>query len=1138
MKRYIFLFIVSFSISTFGQVQTNAPWLDDIDSNNKSVELTIENIKLRAENYFKTIDTDKKGSGYKPYNRWLEHWKTYQTDNGTIMPASKLWEAWEAKKKMESFSGHKTTTVESNWQSIGPFSFIDSGSWGKGQGRVNVIVVDPNNPNTYFVGAPAGGLWKSTDSGVSWTPLTDDLPQIGVSGIAINKNDSNIIYITTGDDDASDSYFVGVMKSTDGGQTWNATGTLPTGPYMTANEIYIDPSNSNKIWVATSSGLYSSVNGGSTWVFKLSGEIKDFKLKPGDPNTIYVVTRNKFYKSTDGGNSFNQITAGLPTNSTRMTIDITPANPEYVYLLSTYTKQEIINNQTYTNNYAFQGVYKSTNSGASFFKTLETDDIFNRSDQGWFDLALGVSDVNPNEVYVGVLNIWKSINGGNNFTQINTWNQDSQETYTHGDIHFLRFYDGVLFAGTDGGVFRSTNNASSFESLTTGLAIGQFYRISASEKSSGNIIGGLQDNGGYVYSSNQWYNYHGADGMDAASNPLDKKIGYSFIQNGSQLYKSVAGESFFETEAPAGESGNWVTPLVADDTGALYAGYSQLYKYFDGQWTKLSNNYFPGKINCIEIDPNDKQNIFVSLNQNLYKSVNSGSNFVNLSTDFDGIEISSIEVNNHNSNIIYITTNGSTGKIYKSIDGGSNWSDITYNLPLESKNVIRHQKYHPNNPIYVGTYLGIYYLDDTLSEWQPFSTNLPNVHITDLEITPLDGVMTASTFGRGIWQSEIPVVKPENDIAAIEIPELNSSVICENFAPTITVKNNGTNVISTVYINYTIDNNNHTVTWNGTINPNDITDIPLNEYLLDFGEHEIAYTVTIDNDTYSDNNSGIISYVSNQSDNQPTKVNPFEDLVTDSWLVVTHREEPDHLWTIGIPNTTQLNAVSSGKRAYITNPSDNYSDKTLSLLYTPCYDLTQVLDPIMKFQMAFDLEPDWDVLYVEYSTDNGLTWEVLGTADDPNWYNSKATRNELTIGKQWTGSDTTLKEYSYDLNALTNEPQISFRFHFESDEAVNAEGVIIDDFVIAGEALGIDDVNLNSARVFPNPANNLVNISWNETYNGDIKLYDITGRLLKTLSVNNKSQISFSTEHYTNGVYLIQFSNENHNLVKKLIIER
>ena len=147
---------------------------------------------------------NKKGSGYKPFKRWEYHWSHYLQEDGIIASAETLWKAWELKQKMA-----KSVNATSNWTPKGPISQSSN----SGQGRINTVMVDPNNANTIYVGAPAGGLWRSTDAGVNWTPLTDDLPQIGVSGIAIDPNNSNIIYISTGDDDAGESYSIGVLKS-------------------------------------------------------------------------------------------------------------------------------------------------------------------------------------------------------------------------------------------------------------------------------------------------------------------------------------------------------------------------------------------------------------------------------------------------------------------------------------------------------------------------------------------------------------------------------------------------------------------------------------------------------------------------------------------------------------------------------------------------------------------------------------------------------------------------------------------------------------------------------------------------------------------------------------------------------------
>lgn len=1120
-KIFLFAFLL-IPIVSLSQLNYNAPWFNDNNTTDRSAELTLEEISARADVYFSRIDTNKKGSGYKPFKRSEYHWSFYLDESGKIASAEKLWQAWEEKKALEEqINQNRNIQVTSNWAPVGPYSFVDSGSWSAGQGRVNVVVVDPNNTNNYYVGAPAGGIWSSKDAGLTWSPLSDDLPQIGVSGIAIDPNDSNTIYITTGDDDAGDSYFVGVKKSTDAGLTWSDTGSLAGG---SANEIYIDPTNSNIVWVATDSGLFKSINAGATWENMKSGNIKDFKLKPGDSNTIYAVSSSSFFKSINGGTTFTTITSGLPTSSSRLTIDITPADANYVYVLS-------------ANSNAFQGVYKSTDSGANFSQTAENDDIFDGSGQAWYDMALGVSDTDPNTLFVGVLNIWKSTNGGDNFIRINEWNNDTGASYTHADIHFLRYHNGELFAGTDGGVYKSTDNGANFSSLTTGLAIGQFYKVSVSEQSSNNIAGGLQDNGGFGYSDDQWYNYYGADGMDAAVDPNDKNTYYGFIQNGGSLYKTTAGgqNSSSVTGAPSGESGNWVTPLVMNNRSDVFAGYNQLYKLQSGSWTQVSNHSFGGRITNIEIDPNDSHNVFVSRGLSLFKSTDSGQNFSNINFSFQGSSISSVEVHNSNSSVVWITTSGSSGKVYKSENGGFSWTDITGNLPSESKNVVRHQKYNLNNPIYVGTSLGVYYLDDTASDWEVFSTNLPNVSMTDLEVNANDGIITASTYGRGVWQSEIPTVLANDDIRLVEILNPTSSVNCGAVTPRIKVKNNGLNPITSITLNYTIDGDNYQEDWSGNLLSEEILVIDLQEFTLPKGQHQMNVTTTIANDTYADNNQSNLGFFTNDLDDTPTEVNPFEE-TTDSWLIDSDGGS-GNLWVMSEPNSTQLNTVGSGTKAYITNPNGNYTDMTTSDLISPCYDLSTLIDPVLSFKMAFDIEVDWDVLYMQYSIDNGASWQVLGTADDPNWYNNTYDEHALTIGGQWSGVSTTLREYSYDLADLTNESSIIFRFHFASDQAVNGEGALIDDFVILGETIGVDDYLEQSVSLYPNPTKGQFTIDWPNDESVTIGVYDITGKRILRQNIQANSSTKIDLPNQAKGIYFVNFMTQQKGFVKKLIVE-
>ncbi|MFL3661847.1 MAG: WD40/YVTN/BNR-like repeat-containing protein, partial [Polaribacter sp.] len=294
MKQLLFILILSISSFSFSQViSENNPYTKefalDLKKNaskntvlkNGNTKPSLKKISSQFDAFWRQKDYSKKGSGYKPFKRWEQHWSHYLMEDGSIAPPSVLWDAWREKKALEGTKNKTIQSPASNWSSIGPAVVANTSTKTAGQGRVNAIALDPSDPNTIYVGAPAGGIWKSTNNGIDWTPLADNLPQIGVSGIAIDPNNSDIIYISTGDDDAGDSYSIGVLKSLDGGATWNTTGLTFNFNYKGSNEIFIDPTNSNIVWVATSVGLYKTNDAGDNWDVMLNANIRDFRLKPG-----------------------------------------------------------------------------------------------------------------------------------------------------------------------------------------------------------------------------------------------------------------------------------------------------------------------------------------------------------------------------------------------------------------------------------------------------------------------------------------------------------------------------------------------------------------------------------------------------------------------------------------------------------------------------------------------------------------------------------------------------------------------------------------------------------------------------------------------------------------------------------------
>ncbi|MEM1260119.1 MAG: thrombospondin type 3 repeat-containing protein [Bacteroidota bacterium] len=1113
MKHKLLLLVFLSFFFTNGQFNRNAPWMKELRKSKVAKGISKSRFeKTPTPNYtFKEItdafdqywqgkdeEREKKGSGYKPFMRWRNYWQHFVKPDGTLPTAAEQWQVWE---NFNAAEGPVNPT--SDWTIVGPVINGELNSALPGIGRINAIAVDPNNANVWYTGAPAGGLWKTTDGGSTWTSLFDEFPQIGVSGIAINPDDSNTILIATGDDDASDSFSIGVFKSTNGGDTWTETSINPSSQdeFDVLNEITYDPSNSEIVWVAGSDGLQKSIDGGDNWTVVLSGNITDFKLKPGDSNTIYAVggetgavpvfPEAQYYKSDDGGATFEQITSTLPTTGGRMVLGVSPADPETVYICVA----DVIGRDS-----DFLGIFKSTDSGVTFTRTAETDDIFGSS-QAWFDLALEVSPNDSNEIYVGVLDVWRSSDGGDNFTQLNQWFSNTP-AYTHADIHTLKFFGNRLFCGSDGGLYSSDDGGETFTDYNDGLAISQFYRISIAKNDASRIVGGTQDNSGFVYNNNEWNVFTGGDGMDYEFDPTNSDIAYGFTQFGGFLFITTnLGQTVATVGAPREEdgsiiSGNWITPLAVDAEGEVYSAYDIVYKLSGNQWEPISNNFIEdialgNKINDLETDPSNTQVLYASDRGFLFRSDDGGQNFVTVNPD-DPLDesISDIAINNDNPNVIYVTTSLRPGislasqptlrGVYRlTLDNGTLVSidDITFDLPADQAYFcIVHQSRSANNPIYVGTSLGVYRLDDTLTEWEHYSTNLPNTAISDLEISPDDAVIVASTYGRGAWQSPIPVDPPGDDVKLIDLVTSAQTISCiSDVTPSVTVENKGLNPISQIDVIYSINGGaSQEFVYNTNLNSGASESFNLPIITGQIGEQiQLDASISIANDAFPDNNSiSTTAYITNRT-SLSDELFDFETNATSLFSYDTAGTTPltpGGVWEIGVPTGTLLNAASSGTQVIGTNLSGNYPDLTTGIVYSSCYDLSSMLAPKLSFQMAFDLELDWDYVTVIYSTDGGTIFQILGgLGSQPNWYNSDTSPNPDNCfncpGAQWTGTNSVMTKYIYDfaLNAamgevdLTNETNIVFGILFQSDQLVNQEGVIIDDFVIEGLVDDNDD---------------------------------------------------------------------------------
>ncbi|NJN77938.1 MAG: hypothetical protein HC803_06075 [Saprospiraceae bacterium] len=503
--KYLLITVLSFFyISGFSQVDENLWRTYD------NPQGTFEELQESFNQYWENRPYEK-GKGYKQYKRW----ETYM--NPRIYPSGDM---TLPSTNYQNFTEWYNTQpgnlkTANNWTELGPFAKPTGDD--TGVGRLNFVRFNPLKHSTMYVGAPDGGLWKSINSGASWTTNHDFLAIIGVADLVIHPTDTSIMYLATGDVEG-DRTSHGVWKSTNGGANWNITGLVwIAGDNYKISKLLMHPSNSNILLAATNGGVYKTSDAGLTWTLKSADrDFKDMEFKPGDPNTVYVAGK-EFWKSTDNGDTWTQITSGLPaaSNVARIALAVTAADATYVYA--------VIGNEVGS---GLNGLYRSTNSGTSFTIVTQTapaknilgyvTDGSDTNGQAFYDLAIAVAPDDKNFITVGGVNMWNTTDGGVNWTIMSHWSPDPNYQFVHADIHEINYLPGsttTFFACNDGGISKTTNNGVTWTDISNNLRISQQTTVGISATNASKIVAGLQDIG-TIYTDGTWKVIGGGDGED------------------------------------------------------------------------------------------------------------------------------------------------------------------------------------------------------------------------------------------------------------------------------------------------------------------------------------------------------------------------------------------------------------------------------------------------------------------------------------------------------------------------------------------------------------------------------------------------------------------------------------------------
>ncbi|PKL86748.1 MAG: hypothetical protein CVV22_01255 [Ignavibacteriae bacterium HGW-Ignavibacteriae-1] len=743
-------------------------------------------VQMQVEHWGDAPISERKG--YKQFKRWEQFWlpRTFPTGNfpeGT--------EIFEEMRIIDNYSKDDPSLMSSDWQSVGPFNEPNASDEQRGIGRVNVVRLHPQDENEIWIGSASGGLWRSKDAGANWEtfPFTQFL-SLGISDITFSKSNPAIIYVTTGDvygsSGSRDFYSIGLIKTTNGGNTWELTNLRrELSDQKHVCKVIIHPSDPNNLTVATSEGMFKSFDGGDTWELKSDPVFFiDLKANPENHDIMYASTfsmvngAGNIYVTEDGGMTWTSTFNG--SNIVRIALAVTPAEPNLVYAL--------IANK---NNFGFHSLLESKDAG----KTWETiaNPTSNGNILGWYngtlsndfrgqgqyDLCIAASPSNSREVYVGGINIWKSNNGARNFTKNSHWvSLDPNFPYVHADIHELVFNanGSIIYSANDGGIYRSTNGGGVWTSISNGLNITQFYRIGVSQKDvSLSFLAGAQDNGTKRVKFNQWAKVHGGDGMECIIDPDDNSRVYASTYNG-QFRRSLNGGNSFAnmlSENYTNEKGAWTAPLILNpqNSATIFAGYQNVWVSRNygasGSWSKISAINPGSSLIALACAPSDTNVIYAASLTKIFATYNNGANWEEIHTSERAITY--LWVDENDARRIWVSKSGYTDydKVYEI--NGTEVINMSGNLPNLPINCIIKQEDSPDR-LYVGTDIGVFYSDFGSANWKRFGNGLPNVIVNELEIHKNSKRLVAATYGRGIWVTDLiecdgisPNIKADTD---------------------------------------------------------------------------------------------------------------------------------------------------------------------------------------------------------------------------------------------------------------------------------------------------------------------------------------------------------------------------------------
>lgn len=658
------------------------------------------------------------------------------------------------------------------WTSIGPQAFFGpNGLYGSlpqtDAGRVPALAFHPTDRNTLYVGTAAGGVWKSTNEGASWVPLTDTECSLVTGSIAIDPVNPEIVYVGTGEA-AETSAGCGVLRSTDGGATWSTFGqSVFTSSVSSSFAIYslvVDrasagSANSTTVLAATLRGIMRSTNSGQSWtVVTPALTFSDLKQHPTDPNVMYAArvgvqgsaTPPGLWRSSDRGATWAPVTTFSTDSVVRMEIAVSSDRPGSVWMIAGRPDRTLGGMWRWDD-----ATGTRTTLDATGLTAPAANNRLNFGEQSEYNLMIAVDPADANIVYVAGVRAYRSTDGGTTFREM--------APTIHVDWHAIAIDQNDptrVFVGNDGGAFLSRDRGFSFQSVNDGLATSLHYPgLSVHPTDPTGVLTGLQDNGTLIARNGmvQFNGINGGDGSFTATNPVNPDIVYVSSQRGnmSRIDRATGSARGISVSTTVEPRRSFIAPFVLDPQRPtrLYFGGARIFRTENEgtAWSPISPDLTNGSgtINAIAVAPSDTGVIFVGTTDgNVRFSRDFGATWQAPSTPFPARTITDFAIDPSDANKVVVTIGAAgTPHVYLSRNGGTTFSDITGSLPDVTTQAA---VWGPGGRLYVGNMFGVYESANDGATWTR-NTGLPTIRITDLVYNARTNRMVAATYGRGLW---------------------------------------------------------------------------------------------------------------------------------------------------------------------------------------------------------------------------------------------------------------------------------------------------------------------------------------------------------------------------------------------------